>query len=77
MNELDIAKLLGIKVSHTTQSDRGEYWTLETPASVKPRPFTKEGIATYEFKTKDEMESFVAGYSLVIRYLLQIQHTPQ
>lgn len=77
MNYDDIACLLGINISHTTKSERGEYWRLKTPASVLPSPFSKESPSIYEFGTKEEVEAFVSGYSLVVRYLLQVEHTPQ
>lgn len=76
MNYDDTARLLGIKISHTIKSDKGEYWELETPASIRPRPFYKQGPAIYELKTKEEVEAFICGYSLVVRYILQVEHTP-
>ena len=76
MNYYDTARLLGIRISHTTQSGRGEYWQVETPCSVRPHPFSKEGAPVYEFKKKCEVEAFIHGYSLVVRYILQVEHTP-
>ena len=77
MNNHDLAKLLGIKLCHTTASGRGEYWTLETPVSVRPHPFSKNGPPVYELKTKGEVEAFLAGYSLVVRQILTAEHTPK
>jgi hypothetical protein len=76
MKHQDLAKLLGIKLSHTTASGRGEYWQLKTPASVQPHIFSKNGPAVYEFATEKEVEAFVSGYSLVLRAILQHEHTP-
>jgi hypothetical protein len=77
MNYDDTARLLGIKISHTTASSRGEYWQLETPASIMPSPFSKQGPAIYELRNKEEVEAFIWGYSLAVRYILQVEHTPQ
>lgn len=77
MNYDDTARMLGIKLSHTTASDRGEYWQVETPTSVRPHPFSKQGPPVYEFKTEAEVEAFVCGYSLAIRFVLQAEHTPK
>lgn len=76
MTEEKIAQMLGIKISHTTQSDKGEYWRIETPSSVKASPFSKNGITTYECTTKNEVDAFITGYSLVTRFVLQDYHTP-
>ena len=76
MNYRELAKLLGIKMSHTTASSRGEYWELETPASVQPRMFSKDGPPIYEFATEAEVKAFVSSYSLVSRAILQYEHTP-
>jgi len=76
MNYQDIARLLGIKLNHITASSRGEYWQLETPASIQPPAFSKDGPAIYELTTEDEVEAFVSGYSLVLRAILQHKHTP-
>jgi hypothetical protein len=71
-----VARLLGIRISHTTQSSQGEYWQLEAPASPKPAPFSKDGPAIYQFATEDEVEAFITGYSLVVRAFLDGLHTP-
>ena len=46
-----LAKLLGIKMSHTTASAKGEYWQLEPPLALRPHPFSKNGMPVYDLKT--------------------------
>lgn len=77
MKEEKIAQMLGIKISHKKQSGKGEYWTIETPASVKAALFSKKEITTYKCTTKNEVDAFITGYSLVARYVLQDYHTPE
>jgi hypothetical protein len=77
MNYHKLAQLMGIRISHTSaNTGQGGYWRLEAPASPKPDPFSKNGPAIYQFATEDEVEAFICGYSLVMRYVLQQEHTP-
>ena len=76
MTNNDLARMLGIRISHTTQSADGEYWTLEPPISIRSNPFSKQGPTEYSFTTKDEVQAFLLGYSLVVRHILHTEHTP-
>lgn len=75
MKYKNIAKILGIKITRTINTTE-EFWQVETPISVDPPLFSNCGRAIYRFDSEAEVEAFVSGYSLVMRFVLEQKHTP-
>jgi hypothetical protein len=69
-----IIKLLNIKVSRHTELETTIY-QVETPLNVKA--LLGNTIWVYRFKTEQEVEAFIDGYSLVAMNLIKNFHSTE